>query len=87
MTNQPEAVGASPALDCPSGGGEMGFIERIVELGPVVITLFDVVAERDICVSRDVETLIGLMRNDVLQMKDPVSTCGIRTILRAIAAF
>src|ERR1700681_1344710 len=74
VTNQPEAVGASPALDCLSGGGEMGFIEQIVELTPVVITVFDVVGERDIYVSRDVPTLIGLTRDEVLQMKDPVST-------------
>jgi PAS domain S-box-containing protein len=50
------------------------FIEQIAELTPVVLSVFDLVTERDVYISRDVTTLSGYTGDELKQMQDPFST-------------
>jgi PAS domain S-box-containing protein len=54
--------------------GQKRFIQQIAELTPVVISVFDLVKERDAYISTDVVTLLGYTADEITQMEEPISS-------------
>jgi PAS domain S-box-containing protein len=54
--------------------GQSRFIQQITELTPIVISVFDLVTERDTYLSSDVIGLSGYSPNEIAQMEDVVSS-------------